>query len=146
MRPGYAGSQLAGPARGRGCLPVPLVTHGVGRVVLTGSYDFTARLFRSWKPDACLLGETSGKNAIIVTPSADPDLAVRGIVPSAHAGQVLGILLVILVSSACKSARIARQWTQRRVARGTAGIALIPGRSVCGSDDEGVGHDWALGA
>ena len=41
-----------------------LVTHqGVDRVVLTGSYD-TARLFRSWKPDMHLLGETSGKNAI----------------------------------------------------------------------------------
>ena len=62
-----------------------LVTHeGVDRVILTGSYD-TARLFRSWKPDMHLLGETSGKNAIIVTPSADPDLAVRDIVHSAFA-------------------------------------------------------------
>ena len=60
-----------------------LVTHkDVDRVVLTGSYD-TARLFRSWKPDMHLLGETSGKNAIIVTPSADPDIAVRDAVYSA---------------------------------------------------------------
>ena len=89
-----------------------LVTHeGVGRVVLTGSYD-TARLFRSWKPDMHLLGETSGKNAIIVTPSADPDLAVRDIVHSAfaHAGQKCSASsLLILVGSAGRSARIARQ-------------------------------------
>ena len=89
-----------------------LVTHeAVDRVVLTGSYD-TARLFRSWKPDMRLLGETSGKNAIIVTPSADPDLAVRDVVHSAfaHAGQKCSASsLLILVGSAGKSARIARQ-------------------------------------
>ena len=89
-----------------------LVTHeGVDRVILTGSYD-TARLFRSWKPDMHLLGETSGKNAIIVTPSADPDLAVRDIVHSAfaHAGQKCSASsLLILVGSAGRSARIACQ-------------------------------------
>ncbi|MGP1497428.1 MAG: proline dehydrogenase family protein, partial [Schaalia odontolytica] len=89
-----------------------LVTHrGVDRVILTGSYD-TARLFRSWKPDMHLLGETSGKNAIIVTPSADPDLAVRDIVHSAfaHAGQKCSASsLLILVGSAGCSSRIARQ-------------------------------------
>ena len=59
-----------------------LVVHdGVGRVILTGSYD-TARMFRSWRPDMRLLGETSGKNAMIVTPSADPDLAVRDVISS----------------------------------------------------------------
>ena len=66
-----------------------LVTHElVDRVVLTGSYD-TARLFRSWKPNIRLLRETSGKNAMIVTSSADPNLAVRDVVASAfaHAGQ-----------------------------------------------------------
>ena len=95
-----------------------LVTHGgVDRVVLTGSYE-TARLFRSWKPDMHLLGETSGKNAIIVTPSADPDLAVRDIVQSAfaHAGQKCSASsLLILVGSAGRSDRIARQppWTRR---------------------------------
>ena len=84
---------------------------GVDRVVLTGSYD-TARLFRSWKPDMHLLGETSGKNAIIVTPSADPDLAVRDIVHSAfaHAGQKCSASsLLILVGSAGRASRIARQ-------------------------------------
>ena len=89
-----------------------LVTHErVDRVILTGSYD-TARLFRSWKPDMHLLGETSGKNSLIITPSADPDLAVRDVVASAfaHAGQKCSASsLLILVGSAGASERIARQ-------------------------------------
>lgn len=88
-----------------------IVSERVGRVILTGSYD-TARLFRSWKPDLHLLGETSGKNAIIVTSSADPDLAVRDVVSSAfaHAGQKCSASsLLILVGSAGRSERIARQ-------------------------------------
>ena len=66
-----------------------LVTHvGVSAVVLTGSYE-TARLFLSWKPTLTLLAETSGKNVMVVTASADIDLAVRDLVRSAfgHAGQ-----------------------------------------------------------
>ena len=73
----------------------------VGRVMLTGSYE-TAALFRSWKPDLPLLAETSGKNAIIVTPSADLDLAVGDVVKSAfgNAGQKCSAAsLVILVGS-----------------------------------------------
>ena len=73
----------------------------VERVVLTGSAD-TARLFRQWRPDLPLLAETSGKNAIVVTPSADLDLAVRDVVSSAfgHAGQKCSAAsLVILVGS-----------------------------------------------
>src|SRR5690349_23767240 len=45
----------------------------VDRVILTGGYE-TAELFRSFRKDLPLLAETSGKNAIIVTPSADLDL------------------------------------------------------------------------
>ena len=59
-----------------------------------------------------LLGEISGKNAMIVTPSADPDLAVRDVVSSAfaHAGQKCSAAsLLILVGSAGRSPRIARQ-------------------------------------
>ena len=66
-----------------------LVTHhDVAAVILTGGVE-TARLFLSWKPEMTLLAETSGKNAIVVTPSADLDLAVKDIVQSAfgHAGQ-----------------------------------------------------------
>lgn len=57
-------------------------------VILTGSIE-TADLFRSWRPDMALFAETSGKNAIVITPSADIDLAVRDLVASAfgHAGQ-----------------------------------------------------------
>ena len=79
----------------------------VGRVVLTGSSD-TARLFRSWRPDLALLAETSGKNAIVVTPSADLDLAVKDVVASAfgHAGQKCSAAsLVVLVGSASFSQR-----------------------------------------
>lgn len=79
----------------------------VERVVLTGSVD-TARMFRSWRPDLPLLAETSGKNSIIVTPSADLNLAVRDVVSSAfgHAGQKCSAAsLVILVGSAGFSRR-----------------------------------------
>ena len=60
----------------------------VGAVVLTGAYE-TARMFLSWKPDMRLLAETSGKNSLIVSAAADPDLAVKDLVRSAfgHAGQ-----------------------------------------------------------
>lgn len=79
----------------------------VDRVVLTGSYE-TAELFRSFRPDLPLLAETSGKNAIVVTPSADIDLAVRDVVRSAfgHAGQKCSAAsLLILVGSLASSRR-----------------------------------------
>jgi RHH-type proline utilization regulon transcriptional repressor/proline dehydrogenase/delta 1-pyrroline-5-carboxylate dehydrogenase len=83
----------------------------VDRVILTGGWD-TAKLFRSWRADLPLLAETSGKNAIIVTPSADLDLAVADVVKSAfgHAGQKCSAAsLVILVGSVAKSERFRRQ-------------------------------------
>ncbi len=60
----------------------------IGAVVLTGAYE-TARMFLSWKPELRLYAETSGKNALVITASADPDLAVKDLVKSAfgHAGQ-----------------------------------------------------------
>ena len=85
-----------------------LVAHpGVDRVILTGAYE-TAALFREFRPDLPLLAETSGKNAIIVTPSADLDLAVKDVVASAfgHAGQKCSAAsLVILVGSVARSRR-----------------------------------------
>jgi RHH-type transcriptional regulator, proline utilization regulon repressor / proline dehydrogenase / delta 1-pyrroline-5-carboxylate dehydrogenase len=83
----------------------------VGRVILTGAWE-TAKLFRSWRSDLPLLAETSGKNAIIVTPSADLDLAVADVVRSAfgHAGQKCSAAsLVILVGSVATSERFRRQ-------------------------------------
>lgn len=60
----------------------------VAAVMLTGASS-TADLFLSWRPDLRLLAETSGKNALIVTPAADRDLAIKDAVRSAfgHAGQ-----------------------------------------------------------
>lgn len=83
----------------------------VDRVILTGSWD-TAALFRSWRPDLPLLAETSGKNAIVITPSADLDLAVADLVKSAfgHAGQKCSAAsLAILVGPVGRSKRFARQ-------------------------------------
>ncbi|WP_258566918.1 aldehyde dehydrogenase family protein [Microbacterium sp. Se5.02b] len=89
-----------------------LVTHeAVDRVILTGAWD-TAALFRSWRPDLPLLAETSGKNAMIIAPSADLDLAVADLVKSAfgHAGQKCSAAsLAILVGPVGRSARFARQ-------------------------------------
>lgn len=79
----------------------------VERVVLTGSSD-TAEMFLGWRPEMGLIGETSGKNAIIVTPTADFDLAVKDVVRSAygHAGQKCSAAsLVILVGSVGTSRR-----------------------------------------
>jgi RHH-type proline utilization regulon transcriptional repressor/proline dehydrogenase/delta 1-pyrroline-5-carboxylate dehydrogenase len=83
----------------------------VGRVLLTGSIE-TAALFRSWRPDLPIYAETSGKNAIIVTPSADLDLAVADLVKSAfgNAGQKCSAAsLAILVGSVGSSDRFRRQ-------------------------------------
>ncbi|MGL3200494.1 MULTISPECIES: proline dehydrogenase family protein [Curtobacterium] len=83
----------------------------VDRVILTGAYE-TAELFRSFRPDLPLLAETSGKNAIIVTPSADLDLAVKDVVASAfgHAGQKCSAAsLVVLVGSVATSRRFRSQ-------------------------------------
>ncbi|WP_138417142.1 proline dehydrogenase family protein [Sinomonas gamaensis] len=89
-----------------------LVAHpDVERVILTGGYE-TAELFRSFRSDLPLLAETSGKNAIIVTPSADLDLAARDVAQSAfgHAGQKCSAAsLVVLVGSVAHSKRFRNQ-------------------------------------
>ena len=89
-----------------------LVTHpDVDAVVLTGSFE-TAQLFRGWRPDLRLLAETSGKNALIITPSADLDLAVADLVRSAfgHAGQKCSAAsLAIVVGDVATSRRFLEQ-------------------------------------
>lgn len=89
-----------------------LVTHpDVARVILTGSIE-TAQLFAGWRADLDVLAETSGKNALVITPSADVDLAVADLVRSAfgHAGQKCSAAsLAILVGSAGRSDRLRRQ-------------------------------------
>jgi RHH-type transcriptional regulator, proline utilization regulon repressor / proline dehydrogenase / delta 1-pyrroline-5-carboxylate dehydrogenase len=83
----------------------------VGRLILTGAFE-TAALFRSFRPDLPLLAETSGKNAIVITPHADLDLAVKDLVYSAfgHAGQKCSAAsLGILVGSVARSSRFRGQ-------------------------------------
>ncbi len=87
-----------------------LVTHADG-VILTGG-SATAQMFRSWKPDLRLFAETSGKNAMVITPNADLDLAVRDLVASAfgHAGQKCSAAsLAICVGDVYRSDRFRRQ-------------------------------------
>ena len=95
-----------------GGLGQTLISHpDVDRVILTGSFE-TAALFRSWRPDLPLIAETSGKNAMIVMPSADLDLAASDLLKSAfgHAGQKCSAAsLAILVGPVGRSRRFARQ-------------------------------------
>lgn len=93
-------------------LGAALIAHPkVDRLILTGAYE-TAELFRSFRPDLPLLAETSGKNAVIVTPSADLDLAAKDVVHSAfgHAGQKCSAAsLAVLVGSVADSPRFRGQ-------------------------------------
>ena len=89
-----------------------LMSHAdVDNVILTGASD-TGQLFRSWRPEMNLSAETSGKNALIITPAADPDLAIADLYDSAfgHAGQKCSAAsLVIFVGAAGKSDRLRNQ-------------------------------------
>ncbi|WP_375405087.1 bifunctional proline dehydrogenase/L-glutamate gamma-semialdehyde dehydrogenase [uncultured Amnibacterium sp.] len=80
-------------------------------VVLTGAWE-TARLFRDFRHDLPILAETSGENAMVITPSADLDLAVKDLVVSAfgHAGQKCSAAsLAILVGPVATSKRFVGQ-------------------------------------
>ena len=107
------------PADALGLLRVPdddtgrrLIAHpDVDAVILTGAHE-TAELFRSWRPELAILAETSGKNAMVITPSADMDQAVADLVASAFgaAGQKCSAAsLAILVGKAAESQRFGRQ-------------------------------------
>ncbi len=79
-----------------------LITHpGVDAVVLTGSWD-TARMFWDWRPELALHGETSGKNAMVITATADLDEAIADLVHSAfgHAGQKCSAASLAIVEAA----------------------------------------------
>jgi RHH-type proline utilization regulon transcriptional repressor/proline dehydrogenase/delta 1-pyrroline-5-carboxylate dehydrogenase len=135
-----------------------LVAHPlVDRVVLTGAYE-TAELFRSFRNDLPLLAETSGKNAIIVTPSADLDLAVKDVVASAfgHAGQKCSAAsLVVLVGSVARSQRFRTQLLDAASsltvgypadARTQVGPVIEPaaGKLLDGLTRLGPGESWLL--
>ncbi|MCU1444586.1 MAG: 1-pyrroline-5-carboxylate dehydrogenase [Cryobacterium sp.] len=139
-------------------LGAQLVAHPqVDRVILTGAYE-TAELFRSFRADLPLLAETSGKNAIIVTPSADLDLAVKDVVSSAfgHAGQKCSAAsLVVLVGSVAESARFRTQLLDA-VSSLTVGypedsatqmgpiIEPAAGKLLAGLSTLGAGERWLL--
>ncbi|MFZ7087707.1 proline dehydrogenase family protein [Curtobacterium sp. RRHDQ10] len=129
----------------------------VDRVILTGAYE-TAELFRSFRADLPLLAETSGKNAIIVTPSADLDLAVKDVVASAfgHAGQKCSAAsLVVLVGSVARSKRFKNQLLDA-VSSLTVGLPSDPttqmgpviepaaGKLLTGLTTLGPGESWMI--
>jgi RHH-type proline utilization regulon transcriptional repressor/proline dehydrogenase/delta 1-pyrroline-5-carboxylate dehydrogenase len=129
----------------------------VDRVILTGAFE-TARLFRSWRPGLPIIAETSGKNAIIVTPSADLDLAVGDVVRSAfgHAGQKCSAAsLVILVGSVGESDRFRRQlvdavttlrvgYPQDPAAQMGPVIEPPAGKLLAGLTTLGEGEEWVV--
>lgn len=83
----------------------------IDQLILTGAYD-TATLFARWRPELKIKAETSGKNAIVVTPQADLDLAAKDVAASAfgHAGQKCSAAsLVITVGSVSTSRRFRSQ-------------------------------------
>ncbi|MFJ2506950.1 bifunctional proline dehydrogenase/L-glutamate gamma-semialdehyde dehydrogenase [Arthrobacter citreus] len=135
-----------------------LISHpAVDRVILTGAYE-TAELFRSFRPDLDLLAETSGKNAIVVTPSADFDLAARDVAASAfgHAGQKCSAAsLVILVGSVAESRRFHHQLLdavqslavgEPEDPRTQMGPVIEPasGKLLRGLTELGPGETWVL--
>lgn len=89
-----------------------LISHeDADAVILTGASE-TGQLFRSWNPQMNIMAETSGKNSLIITPAADPDLAINDLYLSAfgHSGQKCSAAsLVIFVGAAGESARLRNQ-------------------------------------
>ncbi|HLS33115.1 MAG TPA: aldehyde dehydrogenase family protein, partial [Brevibacterium sp.] len=120
--------QLVRPAEGD--VGRALISHpDVDRVILTGASE-TATLFKSFRPDLPIAAETSGKNALVITPSADRDLAVADLVASAfgHAGQKCSAAsLGILVGSVADSTRFRDQLID-------AASSLIVGWPAAGPD------------
>jgi RHH-type proline utilization regulon transcriptional repressor/proline dehydrogenase/delta 1-pyrroline-5-carboxylate dehydrogenase len=113
-----------------------LVTHeSVDTVVLTGAYE-TAQLFRSWRPSIRVMGETSGKNALVITAAADEDAAIHDLVRSAfgHAGQKcsaasLGIIEASVYDDPVFMRRLADAVRSVRVGRADA-LATMTGPLV----------------
>ena len=93
-------------------LGLALVGHNqVDAVILTGAFE-TAQLFKNYRPRMRLAAETSGKNAIVISPFADLDLAANDLAKSAfgHAGQKCSAAsLGILIGSVYKNAQFLKQ-------------------------------------
>ena len=133
-----------------------LVTAADG-VILTGSHE-TADLFRCWNPSMRLFAETSGKNALVVTPQADLDLAAADLVASAfgHQGQKcsaasLGILVGTVAADeqflrqVVDAARSLRTGPSHDPATVLAPLAVPPtGRLLDALTVLGDGESWLL--
>ncbi|MDO4242042.1 MAG: bifunctional proline dehydrogenase/L-glutamate gamma-semialdehyde dehydrogenase, partial [Microbacteriaceae bacterium] len=129
----------------------------VDRLILTGAYE-TAVTFRQLRQDLPILAETSGKNAIIVTPNADLDLAAKDVANSAfgHAGQKCSAAsLVILVGSVATSKRFRNQLldavksikvgTPENLESQMGTIITAPdGKLLRGLTTLGEGETWAI--
>ncbi len=105
-----------------------LITHsGVDAVVLTGARS-TAELFLEWKPSLRLHAETSGKNALVITASADIELAVKDLVKSAfaHAGQKCSAASIAIVEASVYD----DPSFFRRLADATRTLRVGPGHDV----------------
>ena len=93
-------------------LGLQLVGHqSVDSVILTGAFE-TAELFKNYRSRIQLFAETSGKNAVVVSPFADLDLAANDLAKSAfgHAGQKCSAAsLGILVGSVYKNQQFLKQ-------------------------------------
>jgi RHH-type proline utilization regulon transcriptional repressor/proline dehydrogenase/delta 1-pyrroline-5-carboxylate dehydrogenase len=93
-------------------LGLALVGHNqVDAVILTGAFE-TAALFKQYRPRMRLAAETSGKNAIVISPFADLDLAANDLAKSAfgHAGQKCSAAsLGILIGSVYKNKQFLKQ-------------------------------------
>lgn len=78
-----------------------IVDERVASVILTGASE-TADLFLGWRPNLRLMAETSGKNALVITETADSDLAIKDLVKSAfgHAGQKCSAASLAIVEAA----------------------------------------------
>ena len=93
-------------------LGLQLVGHrDVDAVILTGAFE-TAKLFKNYNPKMQLAAETSGKNAMVISPNADLDLAAADLAKSAfgHAGQKCSAAsLGILIGSVYKNKQFIAQ-------------------------------------
>lgn len=129
----------------------------VDRVLLDGSRH-TAKLFHSWRAELPLFSTTGGRNAIVVTPSADLETAVGDIVASAfdHAGQsATATDTVILVGSVGESSRFlgrlrdaVASYPTGRVGTAAAGVSALArppvGRVLDALDGLGPDESWLV--
>ncbi len=100
-------------------------------VILTGAHD-TAQLFQGWKPEINLFAETSGKNSLIITASADSEEAIKDLVHSAfgHAGQKCSAASLAIVEAELYDSPTFRRQLHDAASSLKVGSAWDPSSSV----------------